>query len=168
MSFRQGTAQGLRSPVHEVALEVMREFARLSGGAELLIYCTLRTPEQQAILFRKGRTLKQIRRRAEQLQRLGRPDLSGILLAAPQQMSRKRVTNAGPGQSAHQYGIAFDAVPLDEGGKAIWRLADPLYQLYGQISTDLGLDWAGNWKRFKEGPHSQRMGFDWRAAIRRR
>ena len=163
MSFREGVAQGLNPGIRKAADEIMSRF-RKESGAELLIYCTYRTPEEQAILYRKGRNITDIFAKAAELKELGREDLAEILLSAPPQAERQVVTNAGPGQSAHNYGAAFDAVPL-ENGKPVWSLTHPLYQLYGRLSTELGLDWAGRWKRFREGPHSQEKGFDWRTAI---
>ena len=164
MSFREGVAQGLNPKIRSTASEIMDQF-RKESKAELLIYCTYRTPEEQAVLYRRGRSITQMFAKAAELkEEFGRPDLAEILLRT-QPQTGQIVTNAGPGQSAHNYGEAFDAVPL-LGGKPVWSLADPLYLLYGRLSIAAGLDWAGRWKSFREGPHSQTKGFNWREAIR--
>lgn len=164
--FRPGTLEGLEPGIREKAQQIVSQFKeQTERRAELLVYCTFRTPEEQAILYRKGRTIEQIEAKASELKVLGREDLAEILLKAAPQIDPKIVTNAGPGQSAHNYGEAFDAVPL-VGGKPVWSLNDPLYRLYGRLSIEMGLDWAGRWKSFREGPHSQTKGFDWREAIK--
>jgi len=65
---------------------------------EILVYCTLRPNWEQADLYAIGRT---------------KPG--------------KRVTNAKPGESAHNYGLALDFVPM-LAGKAQWANK----KLYGQ------------------------------------
>jgi len=68
------------------------------------------------------------------------------------------VTKAPPGSSWHNYGLAIDlglfqnGVYLDEKKPA---LADTLYNHIGNIAEKLGIEWAGNWKSFPEGPHFQ-------------
>ena len=68
----------------------------------------------------------------------------------------KKVTNAKAGQSFHNWRVAFDFVPI-VGGKAIWNDND-LWLKCGEIAEDLGLEWAGRWKTFKEFPHCQYTG----------
>lgn len=96
---------------------------------DVLIYCTLRTREEQDELYKIGREPGD---------------------------TRKVVTNARGGQSAHNYGLAFDGVPL-VGGKPIWDapLDDLLWQYYGQCARKVGLEWGGDWTYFAEGPHCQ-------------
>jgi hypothetical protein len=65
-----------------------------------LIYCGRRTMEEQAALYAKGRT----------------------------KQPGKIVTKAKPGQSYHNYGLAFDWVPL----KAAAKNKDLLYGRLGQ------------------------------------
>ena len=65
----------------------------------------------------------------------------------------KKVTNAKGGQSYHNYRVAFDFVPI-VNGKAVWNDL-LLIRLCGQHGKQCGLDWAGDWKRFKEMLHLQ-------------
>lgn len=139
------------------------------SGLDLLIYCTLRTIEEQAKLFRQGRSFEQIKKKAEELNtRWNRADLSELLFSVGSQYGRK-VTNAGPGQSMHNYGLAFDAVPL-RSGKPVWQSTKPedkaLWKLYGRLGVEVGLEWAGNWTKFREFPHMQEPGTKWRGLIK--
>lgn len=68
-----------------------------------------------------------------------------------------KVTNARPGQSAHNYGLAVDwckdADRTKEGLQPDWDLPD--YRLLADEAEDMGLEAAYYWKTFKEGPHVQ-------------
>lgn len=80
----------------------------VTSRIEPLIYCGRRTMEEQAALFAKGRTSK-----------------------------GRIVTKAKPGESYHNYGLAFDWVPLKQSAK----------------NADL---WVANWDdetAFKLGEH---------------
>lgn len=60
-----------------------------------------------------------------------------------------QVTNAGPGRSYHQYGLAADSAFLRDGRlliseKDAWAMRG--YELYGQVAEELGLTWGGRWK----------------------
>jgi peptidoglycan L-alanyl-D-glutamate endopeptidase CwlK len=100
---------------------------------DLLVTCTRRTNDEQAVIYAKGRT-------------------------AP----GPRVTNAPPGQSAHNYGLAIDVVPV-VNGKPDWIGADPVWHRVGALGQAAGLEWAGApGFPFPEEPHFQLPG--WRAA----
>jgi len=99
-------------------------------GIDLIITCTYRSSEEQAALYAQGRT-------------------------SPGRI----VTNAQPGQSKHNArlngkpaSLAFDVVPI-RSGKAVWDAKDPVWMRVGQIGEEIGLAWAGRWKRFREFPH---------------
>lgn len=136
-----------------------------ANGLDVLIYCTRRTMREQAKLYRRGRPLYQIRRKADELdKRWGRPDLAALLLEVGPQYGRT-VTNAAPGQSLHNYGLAFDGVPL-EYGEPQWQTTDPAWRAYGTVVRASGLVWGGDWEGFKDYPHAQRPAVDWRDLIR--
>lgn len=65
------------------------------------------------------------------------------------------VTYAKPGQSPHQHKIAYDMVPIING-KAIWN-DDHLWEILGKEGQALGLEWGGEWNRFKDKVHFQFM-----------
>lgn len=64
------------------------------------------------------------------------------------------VTNAKAGYSMHNYGLAFDCVPLI-GGKPLWTSP---YTKTSKIGKSCGLEWGGDWKSFKDMPHFQYLG----------
>ena len=106
-------------------------------GIDVLITCTYRDGAAQDALYARGRSL---------LTENGQPV--------------KIVTNAKAGQSAHQYRLAFDMVPL-RNGKPVWGGSNAdllLWQRVGNIAEEVGLEWAGRWTRFRELPHCQYLG----------
>jgi peptidoglycan LD-endopeptidase CwlK len=97
-----------------------------AAGIDLIVTCTSRTNEEQAALYAQGRT-------------------------AP----GKKVTDAPPGQSAHNYGLAIDIVPV-VFGKPDWNGADPVWKQAGALGQAAGLEWAGApGFPFPEEPHFQ-------------
>jgi peptidoglycan L-alanyl-D-glutamate endopeptidase CwlK len=70
----------------------------------------------------------------------------------------KIVTKARPGSSWHNYGLAID-LGLFKGGRyldgAEPKLAAQLYAELGKIAAGMGIEWAGTWRSFPEGPHFQ-------------
>ncbi|HEY8037145.1 MAG TPA: M15 family metallopeptidase [Methylobacter sp.] len=78
------------------------------------------------------------------------------LYAQGRTKSGPKVTNAAAGQSFHNYRLAFDFCPI-VNGKAAWSNA-ALFKECGKIAEDIGLEWAGNWKSFKELAHCQYTG----------
>lgn len=65
------------------------------------------------------------------------------------------ITSAKGGESVHNYGIAFDVVPLDSVGKAEWDTTSPSWVRLVEIGKSLGLEWGGDWPAFKDVPHFQ-------------
>jgi peptidoglycan L-alanyl-D-glutamate endopeptidase CwlK len=106
------------APVVKVhALAFLAECRRVN--LDVLIYCTLRSNEEQAELFKYGRFV------------------AGHIR-----------TNAGPGQSLHNpdkngQSWAFDAIPLIYG-KPLWGDMKSLVKM-GACGERAGLEWAGQW-----------------------
>ncbi len=162
----------------EMAAHAVAHESRLAEqGWDLLVYSTRRTYEEQARLFRQGRPYSQILARAELLRdQYDRRDLYDVILGVGPQHG-KRVTNAAPGQSAHNpvvslggRAVAYDAVPMKDGVPLWqWRLGGkiaPWWKAFGD-SLDLGqVEWGGLWRRV-DGPHVQIAGWDWKEFIRR-
>ena len=126
-----------------------------AAGIDILIYCTLRPLEEQAILYRQSRSRGKIKEKIDSLRGRGFDFLAAILEGVGPR-SGPHVTNAAPGESFHNYGRAFDAVPM-LGGKCLWKYSDnkPLWEGYGEAVRQAGLEWAGDWTNFKEYPHAQ-------------
>lgn len=76
-----------------------------------------------------------------------------VLYAQGRTTSGRKVTNAKGGQSFHNYQVAWDAVPM-LGGKPQWN-DKVLYLRMGEAAEELGIEWAGRWKSFKETAHFQ-------------
>jgi peptidoglycan L-alanyl-D-glutamate endopeptidase CwlK len=175
----------------------------LDRGIEILIYCTKRSDEEQARLWRQGRSGRLISEmhkfltyRAEGmidgandcrltalevlkaracfvsggLSRRRTPDTERERVAAflawqsetiesvgPQHEDRV-VTNAKPGDGPHNYGMAFDCVPVRDGALA-WN-HDPSWDTLGEIAVTHEIEWSGTWTRFIERVHFQET--DWR------
>lgn len=66
------------------------------------------------------------------------------------------VTQARPGYSWHNFRLAFDFVPV-VAGRARWNDL-PAFRECGRIGKDLGLEWGGDWPKFKDYPHFQWTG----------
>lgn len=134
-------------------------------GFDLLIYCTFRSAEEQAKLYRQSRTTAEIAAKIAEFRAAGFPHLGRILDRVGPVAGEigRHVTMAGPGESWHQYREAFDAVPVI-GGKLAWNpkadeRTSKAWAIYGGAGMRAGGTWAGTWKNFKEFPHMQ-----WREA----
>lgn len=95
-------------------------------GVTLVPVQGTRTEEEQAGLYAQGRTAP-----------------GGI------------VTNAGPGQSLHNYGVAVDLVPAELVNTPNWSPESPLWGVVGEAANAVGLEWGGNWDSFVDRPHVQ-------------
>jgi peptidoglycan L-alanyl-D-glutamate endopeptidase CwlK len=122
---------------------------------DILIYCTLRTLEEQARLYRQSRSWVEIKNKILTYEKNGFGFL-GKIIDSVGPCTGPHVTNAGPGESWHNYGEAWDAVPLI-GGKAAWSYqnAKPEWDAYGECIRQVGMEWAGDWVNFREYPHAQ-------------
>lgn len=63
------------------------------------------------------------------------------------------VTRAKGGFSLHNYGVAFDIVPIING-KADYKNLE-LFDRIGTLGEQIGLEWGGRWKTFPDRPHFQ-------------
>lgn len=83
-------------------------------------------------------------------------EMQNALYAKGRSAPGRKVTNARAGFSYHNWRVAFDVVPMVHG-KPDWNDMD-LWHKIGAIGKSVGLEWAGDWKRFKEMPHFQYTG----------
>lgn len=102
-------------------------------GVDIVVICTRRDHEAQAALYACGRTL-------------------------PGPVK----TNAKPNSSMHEFGLAVDFVPVKDG-KAEWEVfssgdLSKDWEIVKEEAEKAGLEWAGNWKTFKEYDHVQYTG----------
>ena len=134
---------------------IVQQACKEGAGFDLLIYCTLRTLEEQAQLFRQSRSRPEIDRKIDSFRSRGFGFLADIIESVGPCYG-KHVTNAAPGESWHNYGEAWDAVPL-VGGKPVWNYleAKQYWDAYGEAVRQAGMHWAGDWTTFREYPHAQ-------------
>jgi peptidoglycan L-alanyl-D-glutamate endopeptidase CwlK len=113
-------------PLVKAKAEKFIRFCKASG-IDVILTSTYRDAESQAALYAQGRS-------------------------AP----GPRVTNAKPGESFHNWRVAFDFVPI-VNGKAQWN-DTTLFARCGELAEQCGLEWAGRWRNFKELAHCQYTG----------
>lgn len=106
-----------------------------AAGVNAFLTCTYRSNAEQAKLYAIGRNGDK----------------------------RKKVTNAGPGQSRHNAtdaagkpaSTAFDIAIKHADGSLNWDARSKAWATAGAIGMSLGLDWGGSWAKFKDAPHFQ-------------
>jgi peptidoglycan L-alanyl-D-glutamate endopeptidase CwlK len=64
----------------------------------------------------------------------------------------KVVTNAPAGSSRHEFGEAFDVVPMRWDQRLVPNWASPHWKKLGEIGEALGLVWGGRWTK-PDRPH---------------
>ena len=115
----------------------------------------VRTPQEQARLFRKGAKGGVMSAKLSKLK--ASHNLLDVVSAlvydevGPQPTELPPVTNAGPFQSPHVWGLAYDKVPFING-KPVWD-RDDLWEKIGAVGGTLGLVWGGNWRGIVDKPH---------------
>ncbi|MBP7003651.1 MAG: M15 family metallopeptidase [Amaricoccus sp.] len=130
----------------------------LSFGVEMRPYFGIRTPKEQAILWRQSRSKEEIAAAVLRLKQGGAPFLAETLESVGPQ-NGPEVTKALPGLSWHQWGEAVDCF-WAVNGKAEWsssKIIDGVngYKEYARRVKQAGLDAGGLWPSFKDWPHAQ-------------
>jgi peptidoglycan L-alanyl-D-glutamate endopeptidase CwlK len=110
----------LHPKIRDKARELINK-AEKELGIKLRVTSGFRTWKEQDELYAKGRTK------------------SGSI-----------VTNAKGGQSNHNYGTAFDVVPI-VNGKADWK--SNRWDEIGKLGKEVGFSWGGDWKSIVDKPH---------------
>jgi hypothetical protein len=103
----------LRAPVAEKARELLGD-VEAGIDKKLVLVQSFRSAADQAVLYAQGRT-------------------------APGPV----VTNAKPGSSYHEWGLAFDVAILNAAGKPSWPNDVKLWTEIGRFGEELGLVWGG-------------------------
>jgi peptidoglycan L-alanyl-D-glutamate endopeptidase CwlK len=67
------------------------------------------------------------------------------------------VTRARGGQSNHNYGLAVDVVPFNNG-QPNWNAPLGVWTTIGSEAEKMGMEWGGDWKKFVDKPHIQLPG----------
>lgn len=110
-------------------------------------FCSLRSPQDQAKMWRQSRSISEIVMQIEDFKSKGALFLADCLeMVGPQY--GEPTTDRLPGFSWHQWGEAVDC-HWTVDGKVIWSLDKKIkgvngYELYGQIAKEMGLRWMTN------------------------
>ncbi|MBB4064488.1 M15 family metallopeptidase [Gellertiella hungarica] len=127
-------------------------------GLEMRVTQGVRTPLEQARLWRQSRSREEIRAAMQHLKQAGAYYLAEVLDEAGR-CHGPPVTKALPGLSWHQWGEAVDCVWIVDG-VAEWSLArivnrDNGYHAWARAAEAAGLVAGGLWPRFSDWPHVQ-------------
>jgi len=130
----------------------------LSRGVEMRPNETLRTPLDQAKIWRQSRSTEEIHAKVASLRAAGAPFLAQWIVDVGPQHGDP-VTKAPPGLSWHQWGEALDCFWVVDG-KAEWSTTRKVggvngYRVYAQAAKELGLEPGGLWRTLKDWPHVQ-------------
>ena len=129
-----------------------------TAGVVMQPYSGLRSPYDQARLWRQSRTRTEIEQRIIRLRLSGAAFLAHCIESVGPQFG-KPVTSAIPGLSWHQWGEAVDCYWVVDG-RSEWS---PLKKIrgqngYGVFTQELhaaGLDAGGSWVNARDWPHAQ-------------
>lgn len=133
----------LHPKIRAAAIKFLNDAAK--AGIKIRVTSGLRTYEEQGKLYAQGRT-------QQELNNMG----YSYLIAQPQLL---KVTNAAPGYSLHNFGLALDVVEIKDG-KAVGFQKDYPLSRWSEIATygkANGFSWGGDWTGFKDRPHFQNM-----------
>jgi hypothetical protein len=127
-------------------------------GTPMRPYFTLRSPFEQARLWRQSRSKEEIAAKIAELQSQSAPFLAGCIARVGPQLGEP-VTNAIPGLSWHQWGEAVDCFWVVDG-EAEWSSRKKIndlngYHVYAEEAEAAGLTAGGHWSSFKDWPHVQ-------------
>lgn len=58
-------------------------------------------------------------------------------------------------KSNHQSGLAFDLAFLNAKKRLVYNVPDEIWEYYGHLCRKHGLNWGGDWTKFKDRPHAE-------------
>ena len=125
--------------LHPIIRQDARAFinAAAAEGIKLRVVSALRTFEEQQKIYNQGRVTP-----------------------------GRIVSNAKPGTSFHNYGLAIDVVEIKDG-KALWE--NPRWNRIAEIGKSFGFFWGGDFRSFKDRPHFEKsFGFSTRELLAKR
>ena len=93
------------------------------AGFDIVLVAGTRTMDEQSKIYEQGRSLP-----------------------------GKIVSNAKPGSSAHNFGLAIDFAFIGPKGQPVWP-EDAPWATVAMIGKQLGLEWGGDWKSIQDRPH---------------
>ncbi|WP_052343641.1 M15 family metallopeptidase [Bacillus massiliigorillae] len=130
---------GLVHPVvKDTAIELVKRAYK--EGIYVLITDGYRSYEEQAKLYGKGRNSYIYK---------------GTEYGDPKSLI---VSNAKPGSSNHNFGLAIDYVLANADATEVYYTVNDKYKRVAAIAKTLGFTWGGDWSSFKDYPHLEMMG----------
>lgn len=125
---------------------------------EMRPYFTLRTPFDQARLWRQSRSTEKIQKKIKEFKDAG-ADFLAFCLESVGPQNGDPVTEVPPGLSWHQWREALDCFWVVDG-KDEWSTTKKVngengYRVYAEEAQKLGLNAGGYWKKLKDWPHVQ-------------
>lgn len=121
-------------------------------GFDLRPFCTQRTVDEQARLWRQSRSKEEIDEQVGMLRIKGATWLAQVMQRVGPQYGR-HVTNALPGASWHNWSEAIDCFVYDT--VAVWDADHPGYAAYATAAKARGLEAGFYWSRFQDAVHVQ-------------
>jgi hypothetical protein len=127
-------------------------------GLEMRPSATLRSPFEQAELWRQSRAREEINEKIREFKAAGANFLA-FCIESVGPRSGPDVTGSAPGLSWHQWGEALDCFWVIDG-RAEWSTTKKVnglngYRVYAEEAERLGLTAGGLWARRKDWPHAQ-------------
>jgi len=118
-------------------------------NVDILVYFTYRTSLEQDAIYSQGRDGHIVVNYKRKL--AGLPEISEV-------EASKIVSWAKSGESFHEFGLAYDAVPLLKDKKCDWNKSDPdSWTILFEEARKLGLTLGHDFKK-KDDPHFQMSG----------
>lgn len=148
---------GLVWNFRKAVLDLLKDLK--TDGVVMKVTTGLRSPQEQARLWRQSRSAAEIEAGIAHLKSGGAYFLAEVLDGVGP-CQGPPVTRSLPGLSWHQWGEAADCVWLIDGVPewSITRMshAGNGYRVYADRAAHFGLTAGGTWPRFRDYPHVQR------------
>ncbi len=132
-------SQSRLQEVHPILAQKIQQLGQMLMDEKITLIVTqgLRSWAQQEALYEKGRTKQ--------------PD-------GTWHVTGPIVTNAPPGYSWHQFGLAVDVAPINPDGSIDWNAKHPQWTRIEEVGVSLGMVSGANWVRMVDCPHLQLTG----------
>jgi len=110
------------------------------------IFCALREPREQAVLWMKSRSGKEIELAIKKLEKEGAVWLAELMKSTQRPYGRWETNNL-PGQSWHQWGEAVSIRMISDSGRVVWNPNHKGYRTLATATRMVNLASGFFWKR---------------------
>jgi len=125
-------------------LFIFEQLTKKGIGFEM--FAAVRTPQEQAELWIKSRSTKEIKDAVAKLSKQGAPWLSRMVKTTHRPYGRWETNNL-PGLSWHQWGEAASIRILSNSGRVIWNPNNEGYRILADLAQMVSLTSGFFWKR---------------------